>query len=137
MSTQDDLLRFPAWFVPDCPPEDATDAAGGTYRFVSNRPGRPDESLSYHETGERPNAPPCQRCGLSVFRTAEDVRHLLSHLWKNYPGKNYGPHIVKRELSPADGKMKATGGPGHYSWWAYEGVERHISFEFVETVSKK
>jgi len=53
---------------------------------------------------------------------------------RTYPGKSYGPHIVKHELSPDDGRIKATGSPGHQTWWAYEGVERHVSFEFVETV---
>ena len=136
MSTQSNAPRFPKWFVPGCPPSDAVDASGTIFRFVASVPSVPAEYLSYHETGERPNAPACQRCGLSVFRKVEDVRRLLRHLWKNYPGKSYGPHIVKRELSPDDGRIKATGSPGHQTWWAYEGVERHISFEFVETVQK-
>src|SRR5208337_3381360 len=109
--------------------------AGFGLRRVSFFPFCP-EFLSYHETKERPNAPACQRCGLSVFRKVDDVRRLLRHLWKNYPGKRYGPHIVKRELSPDDGRVKATGRPGHETWWAYETVERHASFELVETVTK-
>jgi hypothetical protein len=136
VSTQAEAPRFPDWFVPNCPPRDATDAAGEIYRFVSKIPCDPDEFLSYHETEDRSTAPPCQRCGLSVFRKVEDVRRLLRHLWRNYAHKNYGPHIVKRELTPADGKFKPTGSQDHHSWWAYEGVERHALFDFVETVPK-
>lgn len=68
MSSESDGPRFPDWFVPDCPPGDADEATGTIYRFVSSNPGGPRDFQSYHETGERLNAPPCQRCGLSVFR---------------------------------------------------------------------
>src|SRR5438445_171704 len=94
---------FPEWFVPNCPPADAVDASGTIYRFVEKNPIDPVEFQSYHERDERPNAPACERCGLSVFRKVEDVRRLVRHLWKNHPGKNYGPHIVKRDLAPTDG----------------------------------
>jgi hypothetical protein len=136
MSMQSNAPQFPEWFVPDCPPPDAADAKGTVYRFVAEMPLKSSDFVSYHETQERPNAPACQRCGLSVFRKVEDVRELLLFLWKTYPRKSYGPHVVKRELSAADGKIKATGKPGHQTWWAYEGVERHASFELVETVQR-
>jgi len=71
---------------------------------------------------------------LSVFRDGEDVRQLLRSLWKRFPNKKFGPHILRRELTAADGKIKATGQHGHLTWWAYQGVERHEAFEFVETV---
>jgi hypothetical protein len=90
---QSNAPRFPDWFVPDCPPIDAAEASGTVYRFVGTNPPRPEEFQSYHETGELPNAPPCQRCGLSVFRKVEDVRRLLRHLWKTYPRKSYGPQL--------------------------------------------
>jgi hypothetical protein len=128
--------KFPDWFVADCPPVDADDASGMVFRFVATIPVDPGEFRSYHETGERPNAPPCQRCGLSVFRTADDIRRLLRFLWKAYPGRVFGPHIVKRELVPGEGRIKLTGGHGHHTWWACEGVARHERFEFVETVSR-
>jgi hypothetical protein len=71
-----------------------------------------------------------------VFRRIEDVRALLLHLWKTYPKRTYGPHVVKRELATLDGVTKTTGKHGHQTWWAFEGVERHGSFEFVETVQR-
>ena len=128
-------MHFPEWFVPDCPPVDALDASGEIYCFARTIPVEPSEFRSYHEKGGRPNAAPCQRCGLSVFRKAEDVRQLLRHLGRSHPGKEFGPHIVKRDLTPADGKIKPTGGIGHHTWWAYEGVERHASFALVETAN--
>lgn len=136
MSMQSDSLDFPEWFPEDCPPGDSVETSGTIYRFVSSNPVGPNDFLSYHETGERPNSSPCQHCGLSVFRRLDDVRGLLRHLWKTYPGKSYGPHIVKRDLVPTDGRIKATGTRGHHTWWAYEGIERHASFEYVEAVNK-
>jgi hypothetical protein len=129
--------KFPDWFVANCPPDDAQDASGTVYRFVAAIPVDPDEFRSDHETGERPNGPPCQRCGLSVFQSVDDVRRLLRFLWKNYPGRAFGPHVVKRDLVPEDGKTALTGGHGHHTWWAYEGVEWHARFEFVESVPRK
>lgn len=127
---------FPDWYVPNCPPDDSIEADGFVYRFVEKK--LPDEMdfKSYHETGERPNGKPCERCGLSVFRSAEDIRILLKHLWKSFPAKTYGQNIVRRKLSDTDGKTKQTGGNGHHTWWAYDGVIRHESFEFIEEVSK-
>ena len=88
---------------------------------LNKRDGR---SLTYHETGEVPNGPACERCGLSVFRKIEELRRMLRHLWNKYPARTYGSHVVKRELSASDGKIKQTRGPGHYTWWAYDGVTR-------------
>ena len=129
------LPKFPDWFVPQgqCPPADAVDTSGEIFCFASKVPVTPEEFRSYHEKGDRPNGRLCERCGLSVFKKAEHVRRLLLHLWKNYPEKVYGPHIVRRELTPSDGKIKPTGGKDHHTWWAYEGVERHASFTLVET----
>jgi hypothetical protein len=129
--------RFPDWFEPGCPPSDADDASGTVYRFVhSHNPVLPDEFRSYHETGEVPNGPACERCGLSVFHKIEELRKTLRHLWNRYPKREYGQHVVKRELSASDGKIKQTRRPGHYTWWAYDGVTRDAAFEFVETVTK-
>lgn len=125
---------FPGWFVQDCPPSDAVEASGTIYRFVAEFPINPEEFRSYHERDELPHAPACLRCGLSVFRRVEDIRGLLLHLWKAYPKRSYGPYVVKRDLTAADGVTKETGKHGHRTWWAHEGVERHASFEFVETV---
>ena len=136
MTEQSDAPRFPEWFTPGCPPADAVEISGTIFRFVANKPIDPYEFLSYHETRGGANGPACERCGLSVFRKLEDLRKTLRHLWRNYPDRAYGPHVVKREVSSSDGMMKPTRGPGHHTWWAYEGVQRHAAFEFVETVSK-
>ncbi len=125
---------FLDWFVASCPPSDAGDAECEVYRFVKKNPIDPAEFRSYHETGQRPTANSCQRCGLSVFLNVEDVRAFLRHLWQNYPDRGYGPHIFKRSLTANDGKIQPTGNHGHHTWWAFEGIERHASFVFVETV---
>jgi hypothetical protein len=56
-------------------------AAGTIFRFVASVPAGPAECLSYHETKERPNAPACQRCGLSVFRKNEIKFYFDDHLF--------------------------------------------------------
>ena len=42
-------------------------------------------------------------------------------------------HIACGTLTPADGRMKQTGKVAdHYSWWAFDGIVRHRSFQVVE-----
>ena len=126
------LENYPEWYVENCPPADALNVEGTIYRFVESFPTIANDFLSYHEMGQRPNGKRCERCGLSVFHSIDDIRNSLRHLLKAYPGKQYGDKIVRRELSVSDGKTKKTGKIGHHTWWAYEGVTRHELFELVE-----
>jgi hypothetical protein len=108
------------------------DSDGEVYRFVINRPIDPNEFRSCHETGEANQAPPCRRCGLSVFRSIRDIRLFLRYLRQNFPSRRSRSHIAKRILTSGDGKLKLTGNRGHHTWWAYENASRQEGFEYIE-----
>ncbi|MCU0873206.1 MAG: hypothetical protein MUE50_12775 [Pirellulaceae bacterium] len=74
-----------------------------------------------------PKAPPCLRCGLSVFRETRDAIHQRQLLPK------LGSLIAEATLLAEHGKTKPTEGrqPSHTTWWAYEGVNRASLFSVV------
>lgn len=82
---------------------------------------------SHHETGRLPNAPPCLRCGLSVFRDVQDAVHQQRLIPK------LGRWIARGTLSAEHGQTKQTPGqqPTHTTWWAYEGINRAALFTVV------
>jgi len=115
---------FPAGWPSDCPPCDALDAKGEVFRLVKNDPPAAEDLRTHNESGKRPKAPPCLRCGLSVFREMKDAAHqrlLMPRL---------GSHIARSVLLPIHGKTKLTHGmqPTHTTWWAYDGVVRESLF---------
>lgn len=120
-------MNFPATWPNDCPPQDAVDANGVVFRIVNNDPPIADDLASHFETGKLPNAPPCLRCGLSVFREVRDAVHQKQLLPK------LGRWIAKGTLKSDHGKTKLTTGkqPTHTTWWAYEGISRETLFAVV------
>lgn len=115
---------FPADWPASCPPADAEDAAGAVFRITINDPPKAEDMLSHHETGRLPNAEPCLRCGLSVFRNIEDAQHqrrLMPRL---------GKYIATADLQAYHGKTKLTTGsqPTHTTWWVYQEVTNRFSF---------
>lgn len=120
-------LQFPKDWPINCPPSDADDARGEVYRIVKHEPPEDADLESHHENGRLPKAPPCLRCGLSVFREIRDAvhqRHLIPKL---------GSLIAQATLQAEHGKTKLTEGkqPTHATWWAYEGVDRAGLFSVV------
>jgi hypothetical protein len=120
-------LKFPSDWPGDCPPQDAVDADGIVYRIVNNNPPQDKDLECHFESGRLPKAPPCLRCGLSVFRDLTDAahqRHLLPKL---------GKWIAQATLAANHGKAKLTNGkqPSHTTWWAYDGVKRASLFAVV------
>lgn len=120
-------LTFPSSWPADCPPQDAVDAAGDVFRIVDNDPPITDDLASHWETGKLPKAPPCLRCGLSVFREVRDAVHQRMLIPK------LGRWIAKGTLRVEHGKTKLTTGrqPTHTTWWAYDGVNRATLFTVV------
>ncbi len=121
-------MKFPPDWPEGCPPNDAEDAAGDTFRLVKSAVLTAEDFLSHHETGKLPNAPPCLRCGLSLFRTKEDAEH--QH--RAYP--KLGKFIAKAILTRESGKTKLTKGqqPTHTTWWTFVGVDRLKLFTETE-----
>jgi hypothetical protein len=103
------------------------DAAGIVFRVVKNDPPHDKDLESHFESGRLPKAPPCLRCGLSVFRELRDAahqRHLLPKL---------GRWIAQATLHADHGRTKPTPTkiPTHTTWWAYDGVHRASLFVIV------
>ncbi len=120
-------MEFPDGWPDECPPPDAEEASGIVFRIVKNDPPKAEDMASHHETGKLPKAPPCLRCGLSVFRDLRDAVHqrlLLPRL---------GNWIAQGTLRAEHGKTKLTTGkqPTHTTWWVYGGVERTSLFTVV------
>ena len=120
-------MNFPDTWPNDCPPQDAVDAEGDVFRIVNNDPPTAEDLASHLETGRLPKAPPCLRCGLSVFREVRDAVHQKMLIPK------LGRWIAKGTLNTEHGKTKLTTGkqPTHTTWWAYDGVNRVELFAVV------
>lgn len=120
-------LAFPSDWPNGCPPEDAQDANGTVFRIVKNDPPNDVDFISHFESGRIPKAPPCLRCGLSVFRELKDAVHQRLLMPK------LGRWIAKATLEAVHGKTKLTQGqqPTHTTWWAYDGVQRASPFTVV------
>ena len=123
-------MKFPDSWPAGCPPDDSEPATGEVYRLVKSNPPTASDFLTHHELGKLPNAPPCLRCGLSVFRAREDAEHQ----YRAYP--RLGKFIAVGELQPEHGVTKLTQGrqPTHTTWWSYEGVDRAAIFVSVEEI---
>src|SRR5207247_2591203 len=97
------------------------------FRLVHNDPPAREDLLTHFETGRVPKAPPCLRCGLSVFRELRDAQHQR----QLFP--RLGQFIARAELDSQHGKTKLTRGSQltHTTWWAYEQVKRESLFSIV------
>ncbi|MBC7816999.1 MAG: hypothetical protein IAG10_08940 [Planctomycetaceae bacterium] len=121
-------MTFPNDWPADCPPTDAVDANGVVFRLVQSRPQTAVDFQTHFELGKMPTAPPCLRCGLSVFRTPEDAHHQF----RAFP--KLGRYLASGTLQSEHGKTKLTHGrqPTHTTWWVSEGVDRPRVFQVVE-----
>jgi hypothetical protein len=120
-------MKFPDLWPSGCPPFDAADAEGAAFRIVNNDPPLAEDVASHFETGKLRKAPPCLRCGLSVFREVQDAVHQR----RLFP--RLGQWIAQAALRSIHGKTKATAGmqPTHTTWWPYDGVNRAMLFAIV------
>ena len=120
-------MKFPVDWPTNCPPPDAVDADGHVFRLVKHDPPQAEDTASHLETGRLPKAPPCLRCGLSVFREIRDAVHQRQLLPK------LGSLIAQATLLAEHGKTKLTMGsqPSHTTWWAYQGVNRASLFTVI------
>ena len=125
-----ELMRFPIDWPNECPPNDAVPAEGTVYRLVKNNPCEQNDFRSHRELGKLPNADPCLRCGLSVFRDIADAKH--QHC--AYP--KLGNFIARANVNATHGRTKLTQGqqPSHTTWWPHEDIERHTLFTHLEEI---
>ncbi len=118
---------FPSGWPCDCPPDSAEDAAGKVFRIVKNDPPNAKDFETHHEAGKLLNAPPCLRCGVSVFREVDDAVHQRALFPK------LGNRIAAGTLQTTHGKAMLTEGkmPTHTTWWPAVEVDRCASFTVV------
>lgn len=99
-----------------CPPADAIPVNGVFYRIAKGLPTESDDYFSQRMlqptkgfVGE--GIDECIVRSVSLFQSPNEARkRLLLPKFRNQ-------HIVVVELIPADGVIKKTFGPYHYSWW--------------------
>lgn len=100
--------------IPDCPPADAEPAYGRVYRCAKSGTLKASDMLTHEEKGRMPEADPCLRRALSVFRSQSDAEHQM-RLFRGWRQK----FIHVAVLDEQHGKTKLTSGrqPSHTSWW--------------------
>lgn len=99
-----------------CPPSDATEVQFVTvvYRLISKAgPGDLDFDSHTKRGIAKPEHNPCNACGLSVYKDANDVspENLLPGLKKK--------KVCKVVLNKGAGHLKQTYKPSHHTWWPY------------------
>jgi len=113
---------MPEWppHLPECcPPDDAHAAAGELWYFVFHAQPLADDFLSATQRDVFPNAHPCERAGLSCYRTKQELLALASataQLKKRFASAN----TACATLQPDHGAVKPTprpGNPGHHTLW--------------------
>lgn len=129
-------IRNNALTLRDCPPAGAVPADAEVYRCCKKKPPSPKGMQTHEEAGREPDADPCLRRALSVFRTEIDARHQV-RLFRRWRRK----FIAKASLKAHHGQLMATRGrqPTHTSWWPAQGLgptERASLFEVVSEVSR-
>ena len=120
----------------DCPPEDAIPACGTVFRCCKSDPPAESGMRTNDETGRLPDAPPCLRRALSVFRTRQDAVHQL-RLFRRWRRKL----VAQADLEERHGRTKQTSGrqPTHTSWWPSPGLnpsQRAALFSVVSEVEQ-
>jgi hypothetical protein len=115
--------EFPSAFPSGCPPSTASPASGIVYRIVQGLKVSEQDFASSQELGNYLNAPPCSRCGVSVFNSIESAAH------RRNLTPRLGLAIAEGTLKPECGLTELTNNKsGHITWWAYSSVAKSSLF---------
>jgi hypothetical protein len=89
--------------------------------------------LTHYEKGRLPDADPCLRRALSVFRSQQDAEHQLRLFARWHKG-----HILRASLSANLGVVKLTPGkqPTHTSWWPDKSLDPDARAALFSIVSE-
>ena len=119
------VLRWPADFPEDCPPEEANPAGGVYYRIVKTDPPEPGDFVSIYYLNRRRATDmvrhgletQCTLMGLSVYADANDA------VWNARRYHNLGDKIARLTLGADAGEMLPTprDGNSHHTWWQADG----------------
>jgi len=117
-------MNFPANWQ-NCPPDDASPAAGIYFRVGRGTIPVEDDFRSQAELGKALDGDECLRQGLSTLREYADAVHLRR------VNPRLGSIIYKGELNSSYGKSKLTSSrksPSHTTLWAYIGINKASFF---------
>ena len=119
------VLRWPADFPENCPPEGANPAGGIFYRIVKNDPPELGDFIPiYHLNRRRANdmmrrnsGVQCMLMGLSVYVDANEA------VWYARRYHSLGDKIARLALEADAGEMLPTprDGNSHHTWWQADG----------------
>ena len=126
--------KFPTGFPDDCP--SAADAVTmtlyhGCETGISSEEDFTPYALSSDDgKRKRGKRAGCIGWGLSVWASEEAARH-AQRLFPALHGKR---HIFKGDVTPADGRLKATPtkhDPSHHTFWCFEGISLRARFAWA------
>ncbi len=102
-------------FPKGCPPRQANAPSGTVYRLVDRASPRAKDFLSHRQRKpEMEYADMCEACGLSVYRSREDVERL-----RRMTGLTRKKRVAQATVDGAPGRMLATprSDDSHHTWW--------------------
>lgn len=109
-------MKFSDWYPPNSPPDGADRAAGVVLRLLPVLPPMTSDFVPWiREEPPRGQAVPCERSGLSVFRSAFDI-----NLVRNRVRSKRNHLVAALTLREEYGRTLATPkdqGPSHTTWW--------------------
>lgn len=119
------VLRWPADFPEDCPPEEARPANGVYYYIVKNNPPDPADFLPLYRRNRRLAEARtrqgittlCQTMGLSVLADINDAIYRANRF------RSIGNFIAQLVITSDAGLILYTprGNDSHHTWWIPEG----------------
>ena len=114
-------MTWPEHYPTFCPPADSEEASGDIFRYVEDPPSPKDlkshwflyknNRVAWEKKGKT-----CEACGISVFRSLED----LEEAGDLCPRLKTGKVAAVASLSGEMGKLKHTRSqtyPKHHTWW--------------------
>lgn len=123
-----DILVFPAYFPPNCPPDDATNQELHVYRFCIQKDVVTEEDfLSYYQLDPVKWEGYINAYGLSVLLSEKECEKgiRLPAIRKKFKSYASGiTYINKGVIKRTPTKQYFS----HCTWWLYDGVKPHTYF---------
>lgn len=132
MDSDTTALKFPDYFPPECPPEEAEEREIEVYRLCRKNKVMASDFESFYQKRPEKFQGMIESYGLSVFPSKKDCEKAQqkSPNLRRFRGCSHG--ITYKYT----GKILNTpnhNNPSHITWWLYEGVEPHTYFQLCDT----
>ncbi len=134
-------MNLRAHLPSDCPPVSTENTSGEVYRFIdmTHSTPLPEDFLSWRELNPDKPCPTgvqeCQACGISVFRSIDDVHR--AH--RRIPALK-GKKPALGNLTPDLGLIQNTPsntGKSHHTWWLYKDTSPWAVFQIISISNEK